>query len=304
MTLFLSSTVQCLCSFENWRRLRLFKADSRGLRTGRLLPYPIRRNVRRTVRSETFTVAPRLRSLALCHIVALLLRCTTLASLLSDRAFIIGSPFFPGKKLSKPHAEITEGTAEGTERIVEAKTAVPIEKEIRFYEAVDKIDPIVLKVLMGNATEGPRVPSTPSPHCCFNGGTCHVHTMNEADRWCSCPLNFTGRFCDVDVDECLEPEICDEHQVCINTYGSYRCDCRQGYVWDDYRCVGKTNCYKESCPNFGECVEKDDGRITCICPLGYTGEKCERKLLDCDDSSCTEEEICVATLNGYQCIKV
>nr|XP_042899802.1 neurogenic locus Notch protein-like [Parasteatoda tepidariorum] len=187
----------------------------------------------------------------------------------------IGSPFFPGKKLSKPHAEITEGTAEGTERIVEAKTAVPIEKEIRFYEAVDKIDPIVLKVL-----------------------------MDEADRWCSCPLNFTGRFCDVDVDECLEPEICDEHQVCINTYGSYRCDCRQGYVWDDYRCVGKTNCYKESCPNFGECVEKDDGRITCICPLGYTGEKCERKLLDCDDSSCTEEEICVATLNGYQCIKV
>lgn len=50
-----------------------------------------------------------------------------------------------------------------------------------------------------------------------------------------------GWFCILDVNECLEsPGICSNGQ-CINTDGSFRCECPMGYNLDytGVRCVGK-----------------------------------------------------------------
>ena len=42
-----------------------------------------------------------------------------------------------------------------------------------------------------------------------------------------------------DVDECLSGEAnCDPNAVCINTQGSYKCDCKPGYQGDGYTCRG------------------------------------------------------------------
>lgn len=52
-----------------------------------------------------------------------------------------------------------------------------------------------------------------------------------------------GQFCILDVNECLEsPGICSNGQ-CINTDGSFRCECPMGYNLDytGVRCVGE--CY-------------------------------------------------------------
>ncbi|KAM9306546.1 epidermal growth factor-like protein 7 isoform 1-T3 [Pholidichthys leucotaenia] len=56
---------------------------------------------------------------------------------------------------------------------------------------------------------------------CLNGGTC------MRPNQCACPLGWTGRQCQTDVDECAERRPCS--QQCVNTAGSYRCGCRDGF---------------------------------------------------------------------------
>ncbi|XP_034254763.1 epidermal growth factor-like protein 7 [Thrips palmi] len=66
-----------------------------------------------------------------------------------------------------------------------------------------------------------------SPVChppCENGGVC------ERPDVCVCRAGFTGPRCQADVDECDEAaeRRCDH--VCSNTPGSFRCQCRPGFV--------------------------------------------------------------------------
>uniref|UniRef100_A0A671WEG6 EGF-like-domain, multiple 7 n=1 Tax=Sparus aurata TaxID=8175 RepID=A0A671WEG6_SPAAU len=56
---------------------------------------------------------------------------------------------------------------------------------------------------------------------CVNGGTC------LRPNQCACPLGWTGHRCQTDVDECSERRPC--AQECVNTAGSYRCACRDGF---------------------------------------------------------------------------
>ncbi|GIX67765.1 protocadherin Fat 1 [Caerostris darwini] len=183
------------------------------------------------------------------------------------------------------------------------KRKVPISEEVAFYKEVSKIDPEALKLLMSNITEEPRILTTPSQHCCYNGGTCHVPTNKVEDRWCTCPANFTGPYCKKDVDECQLPNACPEHHSCKNTYGSYKCFCEEGFVKDNHQCIRKTNCEENPCMNFSDCIDKEDGRIICLCRLGYAGKRCEKKIMECDDNPCSGDEICVATPEGYECMQ-
>lgn len=84
---------------------------------------------------------------------------------------------------------------------------------------------------------------------CLNGGTC------LRPNQCACPLGWTGHQCQTgtcahtiylqshsrvsacifsglsclsDVDECSERQRCT--QQCVNTAGSYRCACREGFA--------------------------------------------------------------------------
>ncbi|KAJ8339188.1 hypothetical protein SKAU_G00359740 [Synaphobranchus kaupii] len=56
---------------------------------------------------------------------------------------------------------------------------------------------------------------------CVNGGTC------MRPNHCACLLGWTGQRCETDMDECGGLNPCSQH--CINTAGSYRCRCRDGY---------------------------------------------------------------------------
>lgn len=55
---------------------------------------------------------------------------------------------------------------------------------------------------------------------------------------CVCEPGFTGRYCDQDVNECLSVN-CGVNQVCLNTVGSYRCDCKSGYSNESGTCKGR-----------------------------------------------------------------
>lgn len=62
-------------------------------------------------------------------------------------------------------------------------------------------------------------------HCripCRNGGTCTGFSR------CHCPPGWRGNSCQTDVDECSSEIHACGHQ-CVNTAGSYRCTCLEGY---------------------------------------------------------------------------
>lgn len=48
--------------------------------------------------------------------------------------------------------------------------------------------------------------------------------------------------CCSDVDECLDPDNCKFGQ-CINTDGSFRCECPYGYILQETQCVGRYSCF-------------------------------------------------------------
>lgn len=57
---------------------------------------------------------------------------------------------------------------------------------------------------------------------CKNNGKC------VKPEFCTCPTGYTGRHCELDVNECETDKPCD--QTCYNTEGSYYCTCRLGFI--------------------------------------------------------------------------
>ncbi|XP_033646982.1 epidermal growth factor-like protein 6, partial [Asterias rubens] len=97
---------------------------------------------------------------------------------------------------------------------------------------------------------------------------------------CHCQPGYTGTTCNTDIDECdLQISIgvfnsvlkCDH--MCINSIGSYRCECESGYTLDtddrhtckdaDECLVSRTNNCQQNCTNI-------PGGFECNCHGGYT----------------------------------
>lgn len=63
---------------------------------------------------------------------------------------------------------------------------------------------------------------------CKNGGTC---TNLDGTFLCSCPKEFHGPICSVDVDECeMLCFTCANGGTCRNTFGGYDCLCPPNYA--------------------------------------------------------------------------
>ncbi|VDN39368.1 unnamed protein product, partial [Dibothriocephalus latus] len=72
---------------------------------------------------------------------------------------------------------------------------------------------------------------------------------------CRCKPGFRGSSCEEDINECLEKEgrgLC--QQICTNTFGSFRCSCRPGYVLQS----DGASCLKQSESEFGDVVRPSE----------------------------------------------
>ncbi|KYK70539.1 microneme protein MIC7 [Toxoplasma gondii TgCatPRC2] len=119
--------------------------------------------------------------------------------------------------------------------------------------------------------------------CLDNRGGCAEHTdcinNDGAAVTCRCLPGYTGndgkpgRACK-DINECEEPDHCPENSVCINTPGSYRCECKTGFAKDaEGMCTGKDFCVtgENGCdPNFATCTPVV-GSYACACKDGFQG---------------------------------
>ncbi|XP_045189860.2 signal peptide, CUB and EGF-like domain-containing protein 2 [Mercenaria mercenaria] len=112
---------------------------------------------------------------------------------------------------------------------------------------------------------------------CANGGTC-VSPDN-----CTCTSGFSEPACD-DIDECANQLDTCEH-ICVNTQGSYTCDCNNGYMLqpDLASCSDIDECINENGRCNQVCVNSE-GSYSCACNQGYE--------LSADELTCTDEDEC------------
>ncbi|XP_074084857.1 nephronectin isoform X4 [Macrotis lagotis] len=121
---------------------------------------------------------------------------------------------------------------------------------------------------------------------------------------CKCHPGYSGKTCNQDLNECgLKPRPC-KHR-CMNTYGSYKCYCLNGYMlMPDGSCSSALSCSMANC-QYGCDVMKGDVRCRCPSPglqLGPDGRTC----VDVDEcatgrASCPRFRQCVNTFGSYIC---
>ncbi|KAH3819161.1 protein jagged-2-like [Dreissena polymorpha] len=154
----------------------------------------------------------------------------------------------------------------------------------------------------GNECEIQFNPCSPSP--CKNGGQCILNQTDTTDSTCKCPFGFTDKYCQTDIDEC-EMNVCQHSATCVNSYGSFECDCAS--LWKGTLCTDSIlpACDPNPCAS-GKCmadITKDEG-YRCICDIGYDGVNCnqETACAGCRNGVCTMtngDQQCSCNL-GYQ----
>ncbi|KAK6975336.1 cadherin-related tumor suppressor, partial [Biomphalaria glabrata] len=152
-------------------------------------------------------------------------------------------------------------------------TVVVLQKEITIIDSPSWVmtswspDPAISCFCMPAFT-GPLCEDSQKPcgsDYCNHGGTCNNNV-------CSCPNNWQGPFCQIDVDECsLAPE-CKNGATCHNIDGSYECICTPGY--QGKFCDTPNFCASQPCSPHGTCEELID-TYHCRCNYGYHGPTCQ-----------------------------
>ncbi|XP_055860776.1 mucin-4-like isoform X7 [Biomphalaria glabrata] len=104
--------------------------------------------------------------------------------------------------------------------------------------------------------------------CVCNGlGTC------DNVKGCICNKGWTGTNCNNDVDECTTTlDACPGGQICINTIGSYTCNCPSGYSKVNGTCIDIDECADVLTHNCSLSVEdciNNKGGFSCVCRSGY-----------------------------------
>jgi len=136
------------------------------------------------------------------------------------------------------------------------------------------------------STDGEGIDMANCPLKCYNGSC--KYTESSAQFYCKCPTNaagnpmFTGTRCETPVKICTITEVgrweCFNDSNCDYAQGS--CTCIAGYS-GPFCMDGPATCRDGSkCLNGGDChpYESRNGKSSCICPDGTSGDQCENLL--------------------------
>ncbi|XP_059150291.1 multiple epidermal growth factor-like domains protein 10 [Physella acuta] len=142
--------------------------------------------------------------------------------------------------------------------------------------------------------------------------TPNTEYCNKVNGSCVCKQGWTGDRCQTDVDECGGKLIdCPEHSNCINTNGSYDCDCIDGYK---KTIINKTQCIECENGTFGHNCSQNCNCFTsntaycnkvngsCVCKQGWTGDTCQLDINECTvNNICQFKDNCSNFAGGYNC---
>ncbi|XP_029988085.1 sushi, nidogen and EGF-like domain-containing protein 1 isoform X2 [Sphaeramia orbicularis] len=140
------------------------------------------------------------------------------------------------------------------------------------------------------------------PHLrpCLNGGQCIDDCITGNPSFtCSCLAGFTGRRCQIDVDECASYP-CQNGGTCKDQINSFICQCPAGYT--GIQCETDIDeCKDRPCLNNAVCVQ-GVGSFTCVCEPGYTGVLCEIDINECESQPCLNGGECIDQVANFTCI--
>ena len=103
-----------------------------------------------------------------------------------------------------------------------------------------------------------------------------------------------------DADECRAMrDACYNGAACVNTEGSYRCECGAGYKGKS--CEDDINeCENLPCKNGAPCTNLKGG-YKCRCPANYQGKNCDVDVDECTKNPCKNSGKCHNIVGSYKC---
>ena len=118
----------------------------------------------------------------------------------------------------------------------------------------------------------------------------------------------------IDLNEC-ERDVCGKNAKCINEYGSFNCECLDGYYpkyGDHFSCEDldecSNECYNDCDLSFAYCVNLN-GTYECKCREGFYGDGKTDKCFDIDEckylnltiNKCSSNSNCKNTFGSFEC---
>jgi len=147
---------------------------------------------------------------------------------------------------------------------------------------------------------------------CAEGGGCSPQAvcmaLDKENEVCVCIEGYhgNGKLCK-DLDECASDSAspCPEHTDCVNTEGSFTCNCRPGFTKQHFTCEDVNECKDDICPSHMKCINTF-GSYTCDCTSGKVYNAADKTCIDVDECSvgaftCHPLASCVNTFGSYYC---
>ncbi|NXQ19536.1 NID2 protein, partial [Peucedramus taeniatus] len=197
-----------------------------------------------------------------------------------------------------------------------ARQRLSVARAFALFDSHEHVLRYALAARVGPArddAENPGVsPCHDGSHACEAPARCQPGVGTEYTCECAAGYRGDGRGCR-DVDECAEGlSQCGPFSVCLNVPGSYRCECRGGYrpAGDGQACVplapASDPCEDGRHPcapgDRARCLSRGDGRATCQCLPGYTGDGIHCSDVDeCAERPCHPAALCYNTPGSFSC---
>ncbi|XP_054876255.1 protein crumbs homolog 1 isoform X1 [Poeciliopsis prolifica] len=147
-------------------------------------------------------------------------------------------------------------------------------------------------------------------------GNCSINGLSYK---CTCEFGFTGVHCEEQVDVCRN-HLCANGATCLHGPDKYACLCAENYTgplcserveelpW--YIVVRKITpklpvsvCGDEvrnyTCFNGGNCTDRE---LSCDCPAGFVGHRCEQDVDECKSNPCLNGGYCRNLVNRFVCV--
>jgi hypothetical protein len=122
----------------------------------------------------------------------------------------------------------------------------------------------------------------------------------------TCEMGWTDANCDLDVNECdpVDGEAeCHNHATCINTDGSYKCECDPGFSGDGVAACTDINDCQKACSNGGACTDMGANDFRCKCQNGWTNRRCDYDINECAafTHNCHGNANCINADGSFAC---